>query len=697
MAKPTRRRAATSDPSAPGQPSPHPTFSLALAVFAVALAIRLLYLYQTSDAPTFAVPIVDAAAYDQLARELAQTGTLGKGFFWQSPLYPLFLAAIYAASGSILTAKLLQAVLGATTCALTFLLGERVLGKKEGLIAGGITAFYGPLIYFEIDLVAAGLAAFFSVLLVMAWLAAETRPDLRRGFLVGLCSILAVLTRPTFLLPVLAGATWLIFRSRRSGEARRLGAGLALGFLPLAFATAAVGARVADFPSFLPASGGLNFYIGNHPEACRLLNTRLGYDWQRLVEEPRRAGVAGFGPESRYFYRRALENAFEAPGKLLAGLGMKALRLLSSRELPRNSDLYLFREDSTLLVATVWKLGKFGFPLGLLLPLAAVGFFSRKLPWQIGLFLAASALALVLVFVTARYRVELVPILSLPAAAGVLALGRSWRSVLLFAAALLLAVVPGPFCEEGLNYRAELRYALGFERAARGDAEGALADYREAVTLDPGLAEAHSNLGRLLLERGDVAGAASHLAHAARLEPGVVADHELLGGVLLRLGRLEESTTQLEHVVALAPERAEIRFQLGELLVRLGRRREALEHLRAVHLARPDWPPVLARLGWVLATAPEDDLRDGTEALALTRRASELLDDRHPLFVDAWAAAQAEVGRFEEAARTVEYALGLMAGSGDAATLEQLRGRLALYRAGRPYRDDTAATPRGAP
>lgn len=702
MAKPSRRHPPASAKTAASAKTPAPTAPrqsswLALAVFAIALAVRWLYLYQASDAPTFAVPIVDAAAYDQLARELATTGVLGKGFFWQSPLYPLFLALVYAASGTLLTAKLLQTALGALTCALVFLLGERLLGRREGLIAAAITAFYGPLIYFETELVAAGLAALFSVLLVGAWLAAEARPDLVRGLLLGFCSILAVLTRPTFLLPVLAGAVWLLLHARRTAGVRRLGAGLALGFLPLALGVAAAGARFADYPSFLPASGGLNLYIGNHPEACRLLNTRLGHDWRRLVEEPRRAGISGLGPESRYFYHRALANAAAAPSDFLAGLGAKTLRLLSARELPRNTDLYLFREDSALLAASVWKLGRFGFPFGLLLPLVVAGFFSRQLAWQLWLFLAAAGLALVLVFVSARYRVELVPISSLPAAAGVLALGRSWRPALAAIAALGVAVVSGPFCEEGLNYRAELCYALGFERSARGDLAGGIADYRQAVALDPALAEAHGDLGRLLLGRGDVAGAASHLEQAVRLAPGIAADHELLAEVLLRLGRVAESTTQLEHVVVLEPERAEIRFQLGELLVRLGRRGEALGHLQAVLVARPDWPPVLARLGWVLATAPEPELRDGAQALVLTRRANDLTGNRHPIFLDALAAAQAENGAFAEAAHTEERALAAIPPGGDATVAPQLRGRLELYRAGRPYRDETTATPRGAP
>jgi hypothetical protein len=154
-------------------------FSILLAIFAGALALRLLAVFESLDNPSFFFPIVDAGAYDAIARELAANGNISPRLFWQPFLYPVFLAATYLISGgSILAAKVLQAIIGSLTCSLVFILGNRQLGKNVGLAAATITALYGPVILFEGELLAAGLAAFFAVLLVLLFtiVADRSRP-----------------------------------------------------------------------------------------------------------------------------------------------------------------------------------------------------------------------------------------------------------------------------------------------------------------------------------------------------------------------------------------------------------------------------------------------------------------------------------------------------------------------------------------
>ena len=41
-----------------------------VAIFFLALTIRGIYLYESSDNPTFLMPIVDSLSYDQMARNL---------------------------------------------------------------------------------------------------------------------------------------------------------------------------------------------------------------------------------------------------------------------------------------------------------------------------------------------------------------------------------------------------------------------------------------------------------------------------------------------------------------------------------------------------------------------------------------------------------------------------------------------------
>ncbi len=114
-----------------------------------------------------------------------------------------------------------------------------------------------------------------------------------------------------------------------------------------------------------------------------------------------------------------------------------------------------------------------------------------------------------------------------------------------------------------------------------------------------------------------------------------------------------------------------------------GRHREAIALLEEGRRYAPRSSRFLALLAWELATAPEENLRDGREALALARVLFEAAP-QNPERADLLAAALAENGRFEEAAGTAEAALaGLDPALELAAAIKQ---RLSLYRQGLPYR-----------
>ena len=172
---------------------------IVLGLFTLALAVRLLYLYESADNPTFDQPIVDAGAYNELARALAEGTPMSEHFFWQPFFYPAFLSLLHALSGSsIVFARVIQLLLGALTCVLTYRLGELAFDRRTGVLAAIITALYGPLIFFEAELLATGWAAFWAVVLVLLVLRVRVTKGLGSCFLLGICGALSVLTRPTF-------------------------------------------------------------------------------------------------------------------------------------------------------------------------------------------------------------------------------------------------------------------------------------------------------------------------------------------------------------------------------------------------------------------------------------------------------------------------------------------------------------------
>ncbi len=148
---------------------------LGFLLFGLALVVRLVYLYQSSDSPSFDAPIIDAKTYDDIARGLVN-GDANYRFFVQAPLYPLILSGIYYLTGaSIVWAKVAQMVLGAVTCVLIYCLGQKIFSRRVGFWAGLMAVFYGPLIYYQGELLATGLATFWSVVLILLFCATGRR------------------------------------------------------------------------------------------------------------------------------------------------------------------------------------------------------------------------------------------------------------------------------------------------------------------------------------------------------------------------------------------------------------------------------------------------------------------------------------------------------------------------------------------
>ena len=73
-----------------------------------------------------------------------------------------------------------------------------------------------------------------------------------------------------------------------------------------------------------------------------------------------------------------------------------------------------------------------------------------------------------------------------------------------------------------------------------------IASYRQALALDAGYAEAHSNLGEALRDHGDIDAAIASYQAALALSPDLPQAHYSLGVLLYDLGRLEEAVPHLE-------------------------------------------------------------------------------------------------------------------------------------------------------
>jgi tetratricopeptide (TPR) repeat protein len=95
--------------------------------------------------------------------------------------------------------------------------------------------------------------------------------------------------------------------------------------------------------------------------------------------------------------------------------------------------------------------------------------------------------------------------------------------------------------------------------------------------LQPGYADAHSNLGEALVRQGRLSEAEGHLREAVRLRPDIARSHLNLGLVLQEQRRLAEAEASLRQALVLRPDYGQAHNALGQLL----REQNRLEEARA--------------------------------------------------------------------------------------------------------------------
>jgi len=106
-------------------------------IFIFAFIIRILYLNQIKNTPFFGCLQLDPLYYDTWAGKLLKTGWVDSSVFCGSPLYLYFLATVYKVFGhNIFLATLIQHALGALSCVIIYLIGEKIFNRAVGIITG---------------------------------------------------------------------------------------------------------------------------------------------------------------------------------------------------------------------------------------------------------------------------------------------------------------------------------------------------------------------------------------------------------------------------------------------------------------------------------------------------------------------------------------------------------------------------------
>ena len=155
-------------------------------------------------------------------------------------------------------------------------------------------------------------------------------------------------------------------------------------------------------------------------------------------------------------------------------------------------------------------------------------------------------------------------------------LGTKW-AFLLLGIGIIVMVSSGCRSGHALNVLnatqddATKHYSLGVELQKKGDLDGATAEYRTALRLNPNYAVAHTGLGVALYDKGDLDGAITEYRTTIRLNPNHAKAHYNLGLALMDQGNVSAAAKELEEFIRLAPNTPSNRQKIDEAKKRLNK------------------------------------------------------------------------------------------------------------------------------
>ena len=588
-------------------------------IWTVALAFRAIYLLELGRSPVSTLLLGDAITYDSWAQEIARGDWLGNQVFYQAPLYPYFLGALYTAFGrSLLVVKIVQVILGASSCVLLAHAAVRFFSRPTGIVVGLLLALYPTAISFDGSIQKSVLDLFFMCLLLCIMGETIRRPHRLLWLAGGAVLGLLALTRENALVLFPVMLVWALMGGQEAAMSRRLAnAGwlvLALGIvlLPVALRNQAMGGGGFHLTT---AQFGPNFYIGNNKEADgQYQPLQWGHGSAKfeqrdavMLAETAVGRKLTAGEASHYWTQKAISDIRGDVGRWLWLMAKKWMLVWNATELGDSDDQYTYGEFSTVL-----RLLNQVLHFGVICPLAAAGvcltWARRRTLWVLYTMAVAYAASVALFYVFSRYRFPMVPVLLLFAGAGLVkgwARLKEWKLENALVGGVIILTV-AVFTNWSLVNVDEMRAITHHNIAVslvvqHGKPEQAIAHYREAVRLKPDFAVAHEELGALLLNGGKVTEAINEFRLALQARPDYPEALSNLGAALASQGRLDEAVALLSRAAQLQPNRPTILKNLAAALSAQGKLAEATLHYRVSLRVEPNDASTHYALGLALA------------------------------------------------------------------------------------------------
>ena len=636
--------------------SPEALLALILVFSAV---VRGLFFRQLAATDLVTIPLLDCLAYHEWAVQLV-SGNPGWGeAYWMGPLYPHFLALVYAIFGiGTMAISGLQLGLSLLNIWLVYFLTHRFTCENPSPrsvwaapVAAGLYALYAPPVFYAGMILMATLVTTLFLLIAHFALRAQKTNSVAAWIILGLIIGFTGLARGNVFL-LLLFFPFLVFRINTGSDRWKKSAAMILAGLLMLAPTTVRNLLVADDFVFLTSNGGINLLIGQQVANQGIFAPMMGegqvdYDasMEKTLELEMGKDLKG-SEVSRILAQRAwhefTDNLMSMPKLYL----LKTYRFWNGYELPQIFSFHYWHGQIPALKILVMP-----FFLLVALGLCGIGFLKPIPKLIMVILLAGYFLSLLPFFPTSRYRMPVAPLLAISAGLFLISwweLNRQRRWKWLAVATLIsLALLPrwASLNSSETNWQVHLHEAS--RASKRSDLKTTLRKARQAEESNPDIAETPYRLAVFLesMEAWPEAEAALQLAASRAPENSRIPYR--MGIILDAQGKLSPALSAFGKAANLDPQWALPWLGAGLTLQKAGQINDAIDALQKAHVLSPGNHRIRSNLASAQATIGQYD--------AAQRLLTELVND-FPDYINGWfnlALVQWRSGHQETARKTL--------------------------------------------
>lgn len=213
--------------------------------------------------------------------------------------------------------------------------------------------------------------------------------------------------------------------------------------------------------------------------------------------------------------------------------------------------------------------------------------------------------------------------------------------------------------------------------------DAALVDVNQVLKTQPNMPPALRARAQIQLAAGKPLEAIADLERIVAEQPQDLETLFQLAVLYRTQHNFAKAVTLFDRVLKVKPDAWFVVYGRADTYLSVGRHREALADYESAYAIEQKDTGLLNNFAWLLATSPDEKVRDGKRSIALATKAAELTEHKQAHILSTLAAAYAESGDFESAKKWSRQALEVA----DSAQRDALQQELASYEAGKAWRE----------